>query len=287
MRPAVSSRLLVCAALALALGGCTHALKNKGPNPPESTDCSMSAAPEILLQSRTVYVQEADRTLAYYEKAMSENGDSRYVTLIQLARLCFVTGQLGEKSESERRFLKGRSYAEILCREQPDRVEGHYWLALNSACLAEIEGAGAALRSLSGIVEQLEKAQAIDETYDQAGVHRVLGRICCKAPCWPLSEGDMAKSLQHLQAAVELAPGNSTNHLHLAETLMELGEITAARQELKRVLSSTQHAIWPCGFVDDQRQAVRLIQECEESAGSPTPRQNNAPTTGGQCLPKQ
>ena len=121
-------------------------------------------------------------------------------------------------------YQQGQSYAETLIREEPNRVEGHYWLAMNLCGQADVGGKLLGRRLLPRILEELQRAVALDEAYDQAGAHRVLGRIYYEAPGWPLSVGDMQKSLQHLQAAVRLAPATSTNHLYLAQTLLRLNE---------------------------------------------------------------
>ncbi len=104
---------------------------------------------------------------------------------------------------------------------------------------------------------------ALDEGYDQAGAHRVLGRIYYEAPGWPLSVGDMQKSLEHLKAAVRLSPATSTNHLYLAQTLLRLNEAMPARQELAQVLKSSRYAVKPQDLEEDRQEARRLLAEME------------------------
>jgi tetratricopeptide (TPR) repeat protein len=203
--------------------------------------------------------------VAAEEKTLPRAGEARLQKLIKLSRLCFILGDLGTKAEDKgirrKYFDKGRYYAELLAQSEPQRVEGHYWLALNLAGLAEVGGAGTALRLLPAIVEELKIARSIDEAYDQAGPDRILGRLYCLAPAWPLSVGDLHQSLQVLRAAVKIAPNNSTNHLFLAETLLQLHQKKEAIRELKLVLKSTSHTIWNQGLKDDRQQALRLIKK--------------------------
>jgi len=175
-----------------------------------------------------------------------------------LARLSFLLGELSPKSEKQENFEKGRFYGETLAREQPVLAEGHYWLALNLCGLAEMGGPRRGLRLIPEIVSELERALKVDPAYDQAGSHRVLGRIYFECPSWPLSIGDIHESRRHLSAAVAIAPENSTNHLYLAETLFKLGKFDEARQELESVLSATRHALCP-HFLEEDRQAARLL----------------------------
>nr|MBP8646739.1 tetratricopeptide repeat protein [Syntrophobacteraceae bacterium] len=229
---------------------------------------SVERPPQLPSQSENILgdPEQMSRDLADIEATLSQKeGEARRKALTDLARLYFLLGEYGEKSEREIHFTKGRTFADILCREEPGRVEGYYWLALNLAGLAECGGAGRALGLLPTIIENLKTALEIDENYDQAGPHRVLGCIYCKAPCWPLSEGDIKKSLHHLRRAVEIAPENSTNHLYLAQTLLQLCDLQEARRELQCVLAGTQHAEGPAALQYDRQEALRLMKQCDES----------------------
>ena len=182
------------------------------------------AEADALLNSPTLSMSQAARALSLYQGALSTAGAPRAPLLAHLARTCFVLGQLAPKPQSMGYYRQGQSYAETLMREAPNRVEGHYWLAMNLCGQADEGGKLLGRKLLPRILEELQRAVALDEAYDQAGAHRVLGRIYYEAPGWPLSVGDMEKSLQHLKAAVRLAPATSTNHLYLAQTLLRLKE---------------------------------------------------------------
>jgi tetratricopeptide (TPR) repeat protein len=227
------------------------------------------AEADALLQSPTLNQTQAEKALRLYEGLLSSGAAPRPVLLSQLARTCFILGDLSPKKYGEPHFRKGRLYAEMLIAEAPDRVEGHYWLALNLCGLAEVCGFMTGRRLLPQIMEELGRAVVLDETYDQAGTHRVLGRIYFEAPEWPMSVGDINKSLHHLQTAVRLAPDNATNHLFLAQTLARLRYSSLAAQELQRVLSCHQHAVSPQGLEEDRREAKRLLTEFYSPAERP------------------
>ena len=111
------------------------------------------------------------------------------------------------------------------------------------------------------IIEEMEHSLKVNPSYEQAGAHRVLGRIYYCCPGWPLSVGNINDSLEHLSTAVSLAPDNSTNHLYLAETLLKLGKKEEARQELENVLKATRHAHCPHHLEEDRQESRRLLQE--------------------------
>jgi tetratricopeptide (TPR) repeat protein len=272
MKPAFFLKLFACTIIAFFLVSCAQALKTSEPRKSPIPDANKpvpgpdSASVEDLLRGSSIDLNLASQLLASYEKRLERGGDTRAFALAESARICFLLGELGDKHDSEKHFEKGRYYAELLCTEQPRRVEGHYWLALNLAGLAQCGRASRGLRLVPAIVEQLQIALTLDEAYDQAGPHRILGRVYCEAPAWPLSEGDLGKSLQHLRAAVELAPKNSTNHLYLAGTLSQLGKSDEAYSELQQVLACTHHAISRRNLEDDHQEAVSLIKQYENPA---------------------
>jgi tetratricopeptide (TPR) repeat protein len=219
-----------------------------------------------LLASPTLDMSQAARALSLYQGALGTGEAPRAAILARLAQTCFVLGQMGGKTQSLEYYRQGQSYAETLMREEPNRVEGHYWLALNLCGQADVGGNLLGRKLLPRILEELQRSLVLDETYDQGGAHRVLGRIYYEAPGWPLSVGDMQKSLRHLKAAVRLGPGISTNHLYLAETLLRLGDNSAAAQELAQVLKSTRAAVKPQDLEDDRGEARRLLAEIKGDA---------------------
>jgi len=270
MKPADFINAFCYAALFIVLGGCSLAMEGSRA---KTADTAGSVKPAqdvesirvgVLAPSTSTDVKGMAQVLASYEKSLPRDGEARDIALGELARLCFIVGELGEKRESEKNFEKGRYYADLLCQEKPRRVEGHYWLALNLAGLAEVGRASRGLRLVPTIIEQLQAALALDEAYDQAGPHRVLGRVYCEAPSWPLSEGDLSKSLEHLRSAVELAPTNSTNHLYLAETLTQMGKSEEAYWELQQVLTCTRHAISPRSLAEDYQEALGRMKQYEK-----------------------
>lgn len=230
--------------------------------------CGSCARPQVAPPGKTPpqESQECEPEQLRFDLARGEEElvgatGERANCLIRLARLCFLLGEMSPPGEKNRYFEKGRSYAEILAKEQPAWAEGHYWAALNLCGLAEVGGAKRGLRLVTQIVEDLERALGVDPVYDQAGPHRILGRIYYECPVWPLSVGDLHKSLHHLTAAAAIAPDNSTNHLFLAETLLKLGKKTEACQELEQVLKATRHALCPKDLEEDRREALRLLKE--------------------------
>lgn len=218
------------------------------------------AQADALLASPALDYQKAQQTLALYEALPS--GPPRLLT--QLARTCFILGDLAPKGQRAAYYKKGLAYAERLLAQEPGGVAGHYWKALNLSGLADVGTRMEGFKLLPKLMEELKRVLILDETYDQAGVHRVMGRIYFQAPGWPISVGDKKKSLQHLETAVRLAPNHSTNHLYLAETLLDQGKKDQARPELEKVLQDGQNALHPEALMEDRREARRLLDRMKQ-----------------------
>lgn len=263
-------KVLGCLALGL-LGAAASLSAAPGASIPVPAAPGALAEADALLKSPILNMSQADKALDLYEKVFAAKTAPRPLILAQLARACFVVGQLAPNKFSEGFYQKGRVYAEMLIHEYPNRVEGHYWLALNLCGWADAAGYMMARRLLPQIVDQLKKAVALDGAYDQAGPHRILGRIYYEAPGWPMSVGDLRKSLDHLLTAVRLAAENSTNHLFLAQTMYRLHYTSLAEQQLEQVLKCTQYAVIPQNLKDDQKEARRLLAEMNDQWGYQEP----------------
>ena len=226
----------------------------------QAAEPNKMARADALMESPALDYQQAQQALALYEELLPESPP----LLVRLARTCFVLGALAPDASRAGYYEKGLTYAEKLLAQQPDGVAGHYWKALNLSGLADVNRLRG-LKLLPQIMDELNRSLALDETYDQAGAHRVLGRIYFEAPGWPLSVGSRKKSLEQLTAAVRLAPDNSTNHLYLAETLLAMGENAQAREELEKALQARRYAISPQGLEEDHRKARSLLEKMESS----------------------
>jgi tetratricopeptide (TPR) repeat protein len=200
------------------------------------------------------------QALGLYESLLPASGPQRLSVLTRLARANFFLGDIADKGQRSLYYEQGRQHAQVILQENPQKVEGHYWLGLNLAGLADVNRMQG-MRLLPQILSELERAATVEPGYDQAGAYRVLGRIYYQAPGRPLSVGDVNKSLELLTRATTLAPTNSTNHLYLAETLLKLGRKDQAGQELRQVLTASQNADGPRGLAADQRRAQEIIAE--------------------------
>jgi hypothetical protein len=107
---------------------------------------------------------------------------------------------------------------------RPEAAALFFWAAAHWGLWGERGGVMAALRQgvARKVARYAELARRIDERYEAAGGHRILGRLHSEAPRVPLVTGwvDRGLAVAALERAVEIAPEEPLNRLYLAEALL-------------------------------------------------------------------
>lgn len=119
----------------------------------------------------------------------------------------------------------------------------YLWAAVHWGLWGDVFGRLAAARQGVGdrVRRYAEILNALDEGYEDAAGHRILGRLHALAPKVPFLTGwvDRDKAVAELRRAVALGPDNLDNHLFLAEALLEHqpAKTAEAREILRRLLA--------------------------------------------------
>ncbi|HYO13031.1 MAG TPA: hypothetical protein VE685_07555 [Thermoanaerobaculia bacterium] len=210
-----------------------------------------------------------DEAIAAYEKAVREQPD-RLEGAWKLARALHYKGEYATQAREGKQkvFDRGREVAEAGLDRLARRVGGRekldtltpaqaakavaglpeappllLWAAAHWGLWGDVFGRMAAARQGVGdkVRRYSEILVALDERYEDAAGHRILGRLHTLAPKIPLVTGwvDRAKAIAELRRAVALGPDNLDNHLFLAEALLEhQPEKAAEAREILRRLTA-------------------------------------------------
>lgn len=212
---------------------------------------------------------QIDQAIAAYERALRADPASLDAAWKLLRALHFKGDYLVRASEEKQKvFGRGRDVAEAALDRLAQRAGGrrkldamtpqqaaralanipqakpiHLWAAVHWGLWGDSFGRLAAARQ--GVGDRVRRAAeilvALDEKYEEAAGHRILGRLHTLAPKVPLVTGwvDRDKAVAELRRAVVLGPDNFLNHLYLAEALIEHQPERAgeARDILRRLIA--------------------------------------------------
>lgn len=125
---------------------------------------------------------------------------------------------------------------------EPNRPEGHFWIAANMGAMAESFGLRQGLKYRGAIKEELETVLRIDPAYQQGSADRALGRWYFKVP--RLFGGSRKEAEAHLRASLKYNPHSSASHFFLAEVLLDDGRTKDAAAELRSVIEGPIDPEW-------------------------------------------
>jgi tetratricopeptide (TPR) repeat protein len=239
------SRLILLAGLVAACG--CKSIRSVHVEPAQPLALTAPEAQKLRDEGLALYAEQP-RTLVRVTKAARLLEQAARTLRDDYDAQCEAAQALGFLAENETRTEFRREAAKrgvVLARRarelQPDRVEGHYWYAINVGLLADADRSYG-LDAVGEMETALKRAIELDERYDLAGPLRTLGILHLRTPGPPASIGSPRKGLRLLQRAVELFPEYPENFLYLAEALRDNDKPDEAREALVKVLEASP---WP------------------------------------------
>ena len=215
----------------------------------------------IVAQADELYAARADVSKVEESiELLRALGPDRFEIAWRLSRALFFFGQeMQAPNEARKLHVEGVKAGRRAAQAQSDRVEGHFWLGVNLALLAQLESAPKALVPALQASSSLQRAIDINSSYHAAGPLRVLARLQHKLP--RLLGGGAARATENFERAVAIAPANTVTRIFFAQLLWEIGAVDRARSELKVVLSAPPDPDWAFEIKRDQRLAEQLMKK--------------------------
>jgi tetratricopeptide (TPR) repeat protein len=175
----------------------------------------------------------------------------------KLARARYWLG--GHAPQPERRgFLEaGIEAARKAVALEPNRPEGHFWLAANMGTLAESFGLRAGLKYRGAVKNELETVLRLDPSFLNGSADRVLGRWYDRVP--GLLGGSDKKAEAHLRESLKYSDHNTVSLFFLAELLLNQGRKVEARAELQKILDAPVDPEWAPEDADYKEKARALL----------------------------
>jgi hypothetical protein len=134
---------------------------------------------------------------------------------------------------------EANAYANACLAKAPDAAACLYGrgVALGLEARAHPTSASELLKSM---LDSLNRADAADPNYDNAGPSRVKALVLIRAPGWPLGPGDPDAGVVSARRAVALRPQHPPNLLALAEALSKTDDAAGARDAYGKARDAAQ-----------------------------------------------
>jgi tetratricopeptide (TPR) repeat protein len=230
-------------------------------NPRRSARAGSAEAREITQSADALYADRANLASATRAAALltaALDGNPRdFEAAWKLARIDYWLG--GHAAEKERRgyLERGMQAARTAVALEPNRPEGHFWMAATMGTLAESFGLRAGLRYRGPVKQELETVLRLDPSFMNGVAHRVLGRWYYRVP--RLFGGSNKRAEEHLRASLKYDEHSTISHFFLAEVLLDEGRRTEARAELQKVLDAPTSTEWAPEDEDYKARARALL----------------------------
>jgi tetratricopeptide (TPR) repeat protein len=177
----------------------------------------------------------------------------------KLARNAYWLGGHAPEAERRRFYEDGIAAARKAIAAQPDRPEGHFWLAATMGSLAESYGLRQGIKYRKPIKEALETVLRIDPAFMQGSADRALGRWYFRVP--GLFGGSNKLAEQHLRKSLTYNPQSTASHFFLAELLIDVGRKSEGREELQRVIDAPLDPAWTPEDQEFKAKARQLLKK--------------------------
>jgi len=176
----------------------------------------------------------------------------------KLARVSYWLG--GHAPEKDRRgaLESGIQAARAAIALEPQRPEGHFWLAANMGTLAESFGLRNGLRYRGPVKDELEAVLKLDPAFMNGSADRVLGRWYFRVP--RLFGGSNKRAEEHLRASLKYDENSTISRFFLAEVLIDENRTQEARAELQKIIDAPLSNEWAPEDQEYKTKAAALLR---------------------------
>ena len=216
----------------------------------------MQADPDALY-ARREDISSAREAVAIWQARLQQNPKD-FQSAWKLARAEYWLGGHGPEADRKAALEAGIAAGRSAIALEPNKPEGHMWVAANMGALAESFGMRQGLKYRGAIKDELLTVLRIDPAFQQGSADRALGRWYFKVP--GLFGGSNKKSEEHLRQSLTYNPNSTISHFFLAETLLDEGKKDEARAEFQKVIDVPLDPQWAPEDRDFKAKAAAALQ---------------------------
>jgi tetratricopeptide (TPR) repeat protein len=213
--------------------------------------------PDLLYASRD-QLANARQAADIWEARLTANSRD-FVSAWKLARACYWLGGHVPADEQRQQFERGIKAATRAVELEPEKPEGHFWMAADMGAMAESFGLRAGIRYRGPIKTALETVLKLDPSFQQGSADRALGRWYFRVP--RLFGGNKDKAIEHLKKSLMYLPESTATHFFLAETYLDMDKPEDARREAQLVLDAPLVPDWAPEDREFKQKATELLKK--------------------------
>src|SRR4030095_4772115 len=213
--------------------------------------------PDLLYAGRE-QLANARQAADIWEARLTANSRD-FASAWKLARACYWLGGHVPADEQRQRYERGIKAATRATELEPQRPEGHFWMAADMGAMAESFGLRAGIRYRGPIKKALETVLQIDPGFQKGSADRALGRWYFRVP--RLFGGSKDQAVEHLKRSLKYDPQSTASHFFLAETYLDMDKPDDARREGQLVRDAPFDPQWTPEDREFKQKATELLKK--------------------------
>jgi hypothetical protein len=186
------------------------------------------------------------------------HADASFEAAWRLARVSYWLGSHGSADERRRALEAGVAAGERAARLEPNRPEGHFWLAANMGALAQGFGMMQGLKYRGRIKQELERTLAIDPAWFGGSADAALGQWYLDVP--RLFGGSLSSAEQHFRRALTYDPVSPPALIGLADVMIATHRPDDAKRLLQQMIDAPLDPDWIPEDIEYKRQAATRLK---------------------------
>jgi tetratricopeptide (TPR) repeat protein len=222
---------------------------------PGAIHARQQADPDALYAQRSD-LESARQAEAIWTARLARNPRD-FESAWKLARARYWLGGHAAEADRQRTLEAGIDAGRAAAGIEPNRPEGHFWIAANMGALAESFGLRQGLKYRGRIRDELLIVLKLDPAFQHGSADRALGRWYYKVP--GLFGGSKKKSEEHLRKSLTYNPNSHSSLFFLAETLLALDREAEAIETLNRLIAAPSDPEWAPEDREFKERARRLL----------------------------
>ena len=200
------------------------------------------------------------RALQILERALAA-APSDYELLWRAARSYYYVGDDAPQKERAGYFERGMTAGKRAIRENPDGVEGHFWLGAVWGGYLRDKGGLTAFRNVKNVRTEMETVLKLKAEYEEGAAYTALGEIDRQLP--GLFGGNLRRGIAVLETGLKVVPNNPEIKTALAEAYMEANRKNEARTQLQEALQAPLNSARAPESRRAQERAQKLLKKLQ------------------------